>query len=135
MNLATVPKRVLVVEDDPDIREVLIQILLDAGYEVTGTANGSEALQSLRDSPKFGLIILDLMMPVMNGWQFVDAYRQEAGDRVPIVAITAAGPGAIRSARALGRIASVLPKPIDLDELRMVVDMHLDPGNPGSGAN
>jgi len=116
MNLATVPKRVLVVEDDTDIREVLIQILLDAGYEVTGAANGSEALQSLRDSPEFGLIILDLMMPVMDGWQFSTQRSLEpALTNIPVVVLSASV-HLDQHAAAIGA-ASYLKKPIQLETL------------------
>lgn len=116
MDLATPPKRLLVVEDDSDIREALVQILLDAGYEVVGTTNGLEALESLRSSPDFGLIILDLMMPVMDGWQF--RAQQQSEPRfadIPVVVVSA-GVHLQQHAASIGA-ASYLKKPIHLDVL------------------
>src|SRR5579862_4602951 len=61
---------ILIVDDDPDIRDSLKEVLEDEGYEVNGVANGREALDYLRKSPRPCVILLDLMMPVMDGWQF-----------------------------------------------------------------
>ena len=116
--------RVLVVDDDPRIRDMLGGFLHDEGYGVRDAANGAEAL-ALSQSWRPDLIILDLMMPVMNGWQFVEAYGDQPGEHAPIVVITAAGPGAIKSAEHLGAISAVLAKPLDLDELQSIIQLQL----------
>src|SRR4051812_8350855 len=64
------PTRILVVEDDHDIRASLQSILIDEGYLVQACGNGREALSELASAVAPDLIILDLMMPVMDGWQF-----------------------------------------------------------------
>jgi CheY-like chemotaxis protein len=82
--------QVLIVEDDLDIRDALGQILEEEGYAVATAANGQEALDRLRAGPPPRLILLDLMMPVMNGWQFRAEQRQDptlAG--IPVVVISA----------------------------------------------
>ena len=61
-------KSILVVEDDAATRDAVALVLEDEGYSVTGVANGQEALHHLRQTPPPNLILLDLMMPVMNGW-------------------------------------------------------------------
>src|SRR5438445_2937812 len=84
-------KSVLVVEDDDDLREVICRVLLDEGYETRAARNGQHALDMLEDEPLPGVILLDLMMPTMNGWAF--RARQEANPRlapIPVVVMTAA---------------------------------------------
>ena len=66
---------VLVVDDDPDILEALSEILEAEGFEIRRARNGKEALERL-DSPRPQLILLDLMMPVMDGWEFAQQMRQ-----------------------------------------------------------
>lgn len=111
-----VGKRVLVVEDDPDIRDMVGGVLSLEGYDVMSASNGVEALDLLRDKPRPGLILLDLMMPIMNGWEL----RSELGrnphlSAIPIVVIS--GDGSIdRKASALG-VNGYLRKPVDLDSL------------------
>src|SRR2546429_8406175 len=66
---AVAGKRVLVVDDDPDIRELLFTALEDEGFEVVPAGNGQEAL-AIIETFRPDVIVLDLMMPVMDGWQF-----------------------------------------------------------------
>jgi CheY-like chemotaxis protein len=83
-------KQVLIVEDDLDIRDALGQILEDEGYAVTTAANGLEALERLRAGPPPMLILLDLMMPIMNGWQFRAEQQQDPTlATIPVVVISA----------------------------------------------
>src|SRR5688500_12674666 len=82
--------QVLIVEDDIDIRDALSQILEEEGYTVATAANGQEALDVLRSGPPPRLILLDLMMPVMNGWQFRAEQRNDpALASIPVVVISA----------------------------------------------
>ncbi len=106
---------VLVVEDDPDIQESLKFILEEEGCHVDTAANGAEALSRLDHGKRLPkLILLDLMMPVMSGWEFLEHVREDERLRnIPIVVVTAAGEprdapeGAMR----------VLRKPLDLEAL------------------
>ena len=106
------PRPVLVVDDDPDIRETLRFVLEDAGYPVYTAENGREALEVLADAqPLPGLILLDLMMPVMNGWQLrMELLKDQRLARIPVVVISGAA-NVESEARALGA-AGYLAKPI-----------------------
>ncbi|MEO6238354.1 MAG: response regulator [Vicinamibacterales bacterium] len=106
---------VMIVEDDPDTREMLERFLELEGFDVRTAANGQIALESLRADNGLSVILLDLMMPVMNGWQFREA---QAGDprlaRIPVVVVSAAG--ARDDIPAIAADAW-LSKPVDLDRL------------------
>src|SRR4051794_34785043 len=83
-------KSILIVEDDDSIRNTLKLVLEFAGYEVQMCGNGQEALDLLKRQPTPALIILDLMMPVMNGWTFSEELQKNAvWAAVPIVIISA----------------------------------------------
>ena len=109
-------KLILVVDDDPDLRVALGEILTDAGYEVGSAADGRQALEILRSGPKPDLILLDLMMPVMNGWQFL---AQRGKDpqlaRIPVVAISAVG-AFVQQVEPI-EAAAFLRKPVALGDL------------------
>ncbi|HEY8553696.1 MAG TPA: response regulator [Burkholderiales bacterium] len=110
------PKPLLLVEDEPDIRESLRDLLADAGYPVLTAANGHEALECLRTSAERpALILLDLMMPTMGGSTFLERLKEEPDDvaAIPVVVLSAAKDSATRHPATVGRIE----KPIDLDEL------------------
>ncbi len=83
---------ILVVDDDPEIRESLRDVLEEEGYRVSCVGNGREALDYLGQSPAPCVILLDLMMPVMDGWQFRREQKKDpALARIPLVVITASG--------------------------------------------
>src|SRR5690349_14106523 len=83
-------RRLLLVEDDVELRTSLSELLRDEGYDVVGASNGSEALDRLRQAPVSDLILLDLMMPVKDGWQFrVEQRRDPAISAIPVVAMSA----------------------------------------------
>ena len=105
-------RRVLVVDDDPDIRELLVSVLSDDGYEAKSARNGRDALEVL-GRWRADVIVLDLMMPVMDGWTF--AKRMQEKWTIPIVVLSAANE-VRRHAAGLGA-ADVIPKPFDLDAL------------------
>ncbi len=108
--------KLLVVEDDDGARAALGDILDLEGYQVTLSSNGREALEHLRSEPLPDLIILDLQMPVMNGWQFRREQNRSARlASVPVVVITAfQSPGGLD-------IADIVHKPIDIERLLSVV--------------
>ena len=116
------PKRaVLVVDDDLDIREALADILEDRGFEVMTAANGREALTLLRklDTPP-AVILLDLMMPIMDGYGFLEEHRKDASLASIPVAIITAGHGVDRS--RLDEVAPIVPKPINVPRLFGMLD-------------
>ena len=106
---------VLVVEDDVDILSSLAELLRDDGYDVVTAANGYQALAQVRaHDPE--LILLDLMMPQMDGWRFMKELRARYSSfRAPVVLLSAA-PDLPREAEQLG-VAACLSKPFRLEEL------------------
>ena len=110
---------VLVVDDDPDIRDVVALVLEDEGFSVETAGDGAEALAKARERPPSG-ILLDMMMPVMDGAAFLRAWRTEAtGPRVPVVVMSANQKAT--DALSLGAV-DFIPKPFDVDDLLRVVD-------------
>jgi two-component system chemotaxis response regulator CheY len=90
---------VLAVDDDPAIREFLEMLLISEGYEVTTAPNGAAAIRLL-DLVMPAVILLDMRMPIMDGWQFLELYRRRPGVKAPIVVLTAAQDDARRAAEA-----------------------------------
>jgi two-component system, chemotaxis family, chemotaxis protein CheY len=113
-----VSARVLVVDDDDSIRQIVRIFLTDEGYEVLAAAHGKAALDVLDDFAP-DLILLDLRMPVMDGWEFARCYRERPRPHAPIVAFVAAL-NAEQDSAEVGADA-VLSKPFDLDELARAV--------------
>jgi CheY-like chemotaxis protein len=112
---------VLVVEDEPDIRALLVGLLEADGYRALSAAEGGEALRLLQTMPVLPcLILLDLMMPGMNGFEFRTAQRRDKRlASVPVVVLTAYGQS-LDGAR-LGDV-DLLQKPIDLDVLLALIE-------------
>jgi DNA-binding response OmpR family regulator len=114
--------RILVVDDDESIRQVVRIYLSDEGYQVLEASNGEAALNLVGDfAPE--LILLDLRMPVMDGWEFVRQYRSTPGPHAPIVAFVAAL-NAVEECANL-EIAAILSKPFDLEDLLAAVRAQL----------
>src|SRR6476646_6367807 len=85
-NTAMAPKPILIVDDDKDVRSALAELLEGEGYAVAGAHNGHEALQLMRAGLHPAVILLDLMMPVMDGWDFrSEQQRDPAFAGVPVV--------------------------------------------------
>jgi CheY-like chemotaxis protein len=109
------PPRVLIVDDDDDIRDTLADILDAEGYRSIPATNGKEALRILTDGVGPCVLLLDLMMPVMNGWELLDVIRKTpALAATPVVAITAGRQPAPLANR-------LLHKPLEADELLEVL--------------
>ena len=119
-------QHILVVDDDPAIRDVVADILEVSDYSVETAVNGAEALAKIRED-RPAAVLLDLMMPVMNGWEFLRACRREAPcAHVPIVVMSAAR-DASQDANALGAQA-FLPKPFEVDTVLSVLGTVAPPG-------
>src|SRR5260370_29319998 len=112
-------RTLLVIEDDADIREAVDGLLSTEGFRVTGCWNGLEALEVLRASPKPDLILLDLMMPIMDGWQFRVAQKDDPElANIPVLAVSA---DSTAKAAAIDAEA-YLRKPVDYDTLIDTID-------------
>ncbi len=104
---------VLVVDDDPDIRDTLREVIEAEGFAVVCAADGERALDTLRRGLRPSLVVLDLMMPHVNGWELLATIRAErALAEVPVAVITASGSRAVPPGATW-----FLQKPIDLDTL------------------
>jgi CheY-like chemotaxis protein len=104
---------ILVVDDDPNILDVVSELLDMEGYQVTTAANGAEALARLSETTP-SLVLLDMRMPVLDGWGFIRAVRERGLS--PVVVVMTAAADARRWASEIGA-QGVLAKPFDLDEL------------------
>jgi CheY-like chemotaxis protein len=114
------PRPVLIVEDDADLREMMAQLLTLEGYQIETVANGREALRYLNEAPRPDVILLDLMMPIMDGWEF---RRRQQDDPVladvPVIVLTALDQALARAADLDG--VDFLKKPLDFDRLLELV--------------
>lgn len=130
--------RVLVIDDDAASRSTLQLILERDGYTVSSAGDGRQALELLRGGLTPDVILLDLLMPVMNGWQFLEELRRDAAlTSIPVIVVSALDPVQTRAA-LLGAI-DYLHKPVDLDELAAKVQSQTrpkcEPGAPSGGAS
>lgn len=113
---------VLIVEDDVSLRETLLLVLEDLNYRVIAVENGQQALARLREMANLPcIILLDLMMPVMNGWQFLEAKQKDAVlSAVPVVVMSAVAETSAWSIEVAGH----LTKPASYDQLVAVVQQN-----------
>ncbi|MEM8535451.1 MAG: response regulator [Chloroflexota bacterium] len=116
-------RTILVVDDDPDIRDLIAMTLSDEGYNVVSCSDGRTAL-SLASSNPPSLILLDLMMPTMSGWQIIKNLKATARSAdIPVVLVSASRDLSY-TAEELGASAC-LPKPFALDDLINMVMKHI----------
>ncbi len=115
-------KGVLVVEDDPDLLALMEMILAEAGHRVRTAPEGRAALARVAEEMP-GVILLDMRMPGMNGWEFAREFRARHGHAAPIVVVTAAENAEARAAEigAEGWLA----KPFDVGDVLAAVARHL----------
>jgi two-component system response regulator MprA len=109
---------ILIVEDDRDLADAILRALRIAGYKGRTAENGRRALEAV-DATAPALILLDMLMPVMDGWQCARALRAKYGDSIPIVVVSAAED--VRKHSASIGANDVLPKPFELDDLLRLV--------------
>jgi DNA-binding response OmpR family regulator len=111
-------RRLLLVEDDDDVRASLADVLDLAGYAVVEASNGRHAMRAMRADPP-RLVILDLMMPVMSGWEVLEQMRADpALAEIPVCLLSA------QAQIAPVEAVHVLHKPVSIDELLTVVRSH-----------
>lgn len=113
---AAMSRTVLVIDDDPDVLEAMHVLLTMEGYEVRCAQSGFEALQILAFEPTPALVITDVMMPDLTGWDVLKVMREEPGLRdIPVVLTTAASWDSVPEG------VELIQKPFSLDELLAVV--------------
>lgn len=112
--------KILVVDDDPNIRRLIIAALKRDGYDFLQAANGQEALDSMRaDRPD--VVVLDLMMPIVSGWEVLERRMDDPQlSRIPVILVSANRGPEIANAVDRG-ICAFLPKPFDIDVLKGLV--------------
>jgi CheY-like chemotaxis protein len=118
-------RRILLIEDDDDIRDALMSLLEDEGYDVRGAANGKEGLDVLGTMERPCIILLDLMMPVMSGPEFLSHLREEdVVAPIPVVVVSAWP----KEAERLGNVQGFVKKPVDLPVLLQLIDQYCHVG-------
>jgi two-component system, OmpR family, response regulator len=122
------PRRILVVDDDATLRETLLEVLTEDGFDVRSAADGAKAIEQLR-SWRADLVILDLMMPGMDANAFRMAQRAARRDPAPILILSAA-PGLHQAGKQI-EAADVVAKPFRLNDLLAAVERAL--GGRGGG--
>jgi len=119
---------IVLIEDDEGIRDTMAALLEDEGYVVLQATNGAEGLERVRAADRLCLVLLDLWMPVMNGWQLLAEMRaDERLSEVPVVVISAAG----EQPPPFGA-AAFLRKPVRLEALLEAVEQHRLRGSDGA---
>jgi CheY-like chemotaxis protein len=119
-------RHILLIDDETDLRETLKELLELMGFQVETAANGREGLAKLETKGPPCLIMLDLMMPVMNGWQFLDAIQKDpvhGNGLIPVIVVSAAA-DVIELQSQYG--CRSLTKPVDIDRLLTMAHEHCE---------
>jgi CheY-like chemotaxis protein len=119
-------RSILVVDDDPDVRDAVANVLCDEGYQVTSAGNGREALEHLHGPTRPSLILLDMVMPDMDGWRFrMELKKEPALADIPVVILSAHG-NVRDAALALGA-SDYLRKPLRIESLLEIAERYCRP--------
>lgn len=123
MNLLMNKHAVLVIDDDPDIRDVIAQTLVDEGYDIVTCADGQAALDLLA-TWKPDVILLDLMMPIMSGWEVLEQLKTiKTLGRISVVLLSASRE--LETTAKQSGVAGYLAKPFDLERLIATIEHHI----------
>jgi CheY-like chemotaxis protein len=118
-------KKILIIDDEKDLTDLIKEELLEKGYDISTSENGKEALDLIAKEGLPDLILLDMKMPVMNGWEFSQTFIDLYGRSCPIVVLTAADDSRTR-AMEIGA-DSYLGKPFEFERLfRLIESMLVD---------
>ncbi len=118
-------KKILIVEDDADIREILTEILCEHGYDLALAENGQEALNQLSSGCSPNLILLDCTMPVMDGGEFLRARSEtltETTAQIPIILMSATRQSPTEAKHA--EVKAFVAKPMDIDSLLKTIELY-----------
>jgi CheY-like chemotaxis protein len=122
------PGRIILAEDDPEMRELLASVLREDGHDVLAAANGMELIRAAQRAQEAGmppdLVITDVRMPGWSGLEALDFLRR-AGTRAPVIVMSAFGSARMHTAAKALEATLVLDKPFDLDDLRAAVALLL----------
>jgi CheY-like chemotaxis protein len=114
---------VLLVEDEPDTRDSLKALIESEGYVVATAIDGREAIEFMSDAPPPGLVVLDLLLPAMTGWEFlVEMRKVERLSQIPVIVISGVDDELMPHAPA---ISERIRKPIDFDRFFMLLEKYL----------
>ena len=119
------PKKILMVEDEPDIREAVQASLQSRGYQVILAADGEEGLRKLK-SEKPDLVLLDIVMPKLDGWQVLKAIRDDAATReLPVLMLTANRETSALIESQFQKATDYLMKPFDIEKLLRFINRYI----------
>ena len=122
------PKTILLVEDQDCIRETFKQILEMEGYHVILAYHGKHALDILSRGPLPSLILLDLMMPIMNGWEFLQQYKdldiKQKARVVIMILSTSSNPDDIKKAKEIKEVTGFETKPLNVEVMTEILNQH-----------
>jgi len=120
------PHKILVVEDDLPILDLMDLLIRRLGHEPVLVTNGIDALDRIRTDPPPALILLDIMMMPINGWEFLEKLRGECDQKdIPVILFTASPAVEERMAQLNDKHLGVLHKPVSFAELREGIDRYL----------
>lgn len=122
LEVATCENTILLIEDDPNLRQSVQAVLEVEGYQVVTAEHGREGLQQLERNGRPCLILLDLMMPVMNGWEFLETLQERLPALLPPVVVVSAATQ-LDDVQQRFR-CQVLRKPFDVDHLIALAEQH-----------
>lgn len=122
-------KKILVVDDDPSVRELLEKALESPEYEVRGAADGVEALERIKDAT-FDIYLIDLMMPRMGGMDLLRALKDFDREAIVFIITGFGSEESAREARELG-CSDYITKPFDVDEVKALIREALDARDRG----
>jgi CheY-like chemotaxis protein len=127
-------KRILIVDDKATSRELLHTVLERQGYAISEAANGQEALEKIRaEAPD--LVLLDLQMPILNGYEVLDELRKDAAyTTLPVIALTASAMQGDREKALAAGFTGYIAKPVTLSHLREKIQRLLGPGNTANAS-
>jgi CheY-like chemotaxis protein len=117
--------KIMIVEDDADIREAMCEFLELEGYGVETFSNGKDALERIKNLPEPCLVLLDFMMPIMNGLQFMEEFRKHPATIVPIPIYLCSANASEEVKTQLG-VTGFIKKPVDLKVLTIIVDQYCE---------
>ena len=117
MMQANQPYRVLLVDDDDTLRDVVAEMLRSLGYEVVSAEDGSEALSIFEDGDGIHIVVTDILMPAMDGWELAHRIKAIKPD-IPIIALTGVSPNEVFPQLNAKSIGYALFKPLRMNDLK-----------------
>jgi CheY-like chemotaxis protein len=130
-SVSTPQMAILLVDDDPGVRATIASLLTDDGHTVVEAGSGAEALSRLDTTEKFDLLMTDLGMPKMNGWELIRSAKQKRSE-LPVVLVTGWGESPLGRCPSDPEPDAIMAKPVTEDDLRETIARFRRPIAPGS---